>query len=101
MSVKKVYIVDLARPWRPITEMECPIVDGKKFVWAENRERRHLLGASAFFMSSSACNKRKQCLEKIVGNGYLRWAQPVKYWAAFKALSDDCASKRVIVSCNR
>lgn len=57
--MKKVFIVDLQRPWRPIREVECEIVSGKKLVWADDGHR-HLLGASAFFVRKGAERRKLQ-----------------------------------------
>jgi hypothetical protein len=81
---KKLFIVDIARPWRPIREIVCPIVEGKKFVWAEGDKRRYLLGASAFFMEASAKRRREADIRRIVENSYLRNMQPWKWGAAYK-----------------
>lgn len=61
--MKKVFIVDLQRPWRPIREVECEIVSGKKFVWADD-DHRHLLGASAFFVRKGAERRKLHALNQ-------------------------------------
>lgn len=88
MGIKTLYIVDLARPWRPIEKLDCPIIEGKKFVWAEGKRRRFLIGASAFFMETTARKRRTADLEKIVGNSYLRNMREGKWSSAFKALKE-------------
>lgn len=89
VRMQEVWLHDLARPWRrPIRQM-CTIIAGKKFVWAEHNGKRSLLGSSAFYLESNVMRRRKDDLCKIANNGYLRWAQPIKWSAAMKALRDE------------
>lgn len=88
MTMKEVYIADLQRPWRPIQRYWMEIVEGKKFVWADDGRRRYLLGGSAFFMEAGAKRRRKALLEQITGNSYCRNMLPGKWAMAMKALKE-------------
>jgi len=83
--MKKVFITDLKYPWRPVTEQEVEIVEGKKFVWAKGH-RRYLLGSSAFFIRSGAERRRINLLEQIVASSYMRNMQSYRWQKALSAL---------------
>lgn len=72
---KEVFIVDLQRPWKPIKKELCPIIEGKKFMWAEDGHR-HLLGGSAFFHRKGAERRKIDALMSILQSSYIKWRVP-------------------------
>jgi hypothetical protein len=77
--MQRVFIVDLEAPWQDIREVECEIISGKKFTWAETpRGRRHLLGSSAFFMRKSAEHSQRDRVRAVARNGALQWIAPYR-----------------------
>jgi hypothetical protein len=66
MNHVDVYIVvELKYPWRPIKVMRCEIVV-RKWSWAiDGRNKRHLVGASAFFTEASASSAQVDALQKL------------------------------------
>lgn len=77
VALQRVFIMDPAKPLRPIREVDTMIVVGPKMTWAEESHgRRHLMGTSAFMTLPSAERAKRGALVKIVQTPYLsRMAQ--------------------------
>jgi len=90
MSVQ-VYLIRLSHPTRRIALVDADITQSK-WVWAHYKDRRYLVGSSAFFTSAAAGRAKAALLLKLLKCEFFRW----RYWHTYAQAEQQLKSYQML-----